>query len=187
MRLSGRVGVGTGEVIAGNPAPGRPLASGDAVNAAKRLEELAGAGETLIDDATQRLVRDSRRDRAGGAGEPAAWSCVPRAGARPRGLHSPLVGRVQQLEGLSSALAAAVADRSCHLVTVLGPAGVGKSRLVEEFVGGLDEQTTVVSGRCLPYGEGITYWPLAEVVRDLTGGRASTRSPRSSPTSRRPM
>ena len=169
VRLSGRVGVGTGEVIAGDPAPGRPLASGDAVNAAKRLEELAGAGETLIDDATHRLVRDLVE------AEPAAQGIRlvelrPDGGGRPRGLHSPLVGRAQQLEGLSSALAAAVADRSCHLVTVLGPAGVGKSRLVEEFVGGLDEQTTVVSGRCLPYGESITYWPLAEVVRDLTGG-----------------
>ena len=167
VRLGGRIGVGTGEVIADHPAPGRPLASGDAVNAAKRLEELADAGETLIDDATHRLVRDFIEVEPATDGSRLVEMRADRG--RPRGLHSPLVGRAQQLEGLSSALAAAVADRTCHLVTVLGPAGVGKSRLVEEFIGDLGDQATVLSGGCLPYGEGITYWPLAEIVRDLAG------------------
>ena len=88
-------------------------------------------------------------------------------GARPRRLDSPLVGRAQQLEGLSRVLVAAEADRACHLVTVLGGAGVGKSRLVEEFIDGLGDRASVLRGRCLPYGEGITYWPLGEIVRDL--------------------
>ncbi len=165
VRLSARVGIGTGEVIADHPASGRPLASGDAVNAAKRLEELAGAGEILIDDGTQRLVRDFV------ATEPAELGSrvveLRHGGARPRRLDSPLVGRAQQLEALSSVLAAAEADRACHLVTVLGGAGVGKSRLVEEFIDGLGERASVLRGRCLPYGEGITYWPLGEIVRDL--------------------
>ena len=115
------------------------------------------------------------------------------SGERPRKLDSPLVGRAQQIEGLSSAVAAAVADRSCHLVTVLGAAGVGKSRLVDDFVDGLGGRACVLRGRCLPYGEGITYWPLAEIVRDLIGGEGDDReegrakpSPRGSATSRRP-
>jgi predicted ATPase/class 3 adenylate cyclase/DNA-binding winged helix-turn-helix (wHTH) protein len=165
VRLSGRVGIGTGEVIADQPAAGRPLASGDAVNAAKRLEELAGAGEVLIDDATHRLVRDFVDT------EPAALGTrvvqLRHGGARPRRLDSPLVGRSQQLDALSRVLDAAVADRACHLVTVLGGAGVGKSRLVDDFIEGLDDRATVLRGRCLPYGEGITYWPLGEIVRDL--------------------
>jgi predicted ATPase/class 3 adenylate cyclase/DNA-binding winged helix-turn-helix (wHTH) protein len=165
VRSSARVGIGTGEVLADQPAPGRPLASGDAVNSAKRLEELAGAGEILIDDATHRLARDLV------ATEPAELGSrvveLRRGGARPRRLDSPLVGRTQQLEALSSVLAAAEAHRACHLVTVLGGAGVGKSRLVEEFIDGLGDRASVLSGRCLPYGEGITYWPLGEIVRDL--------------------
>ncbi len=144
VRLGARVGVGTGEVISEPPAPGRPPASGDAVNLAKRLEEVADAGEILIDDATHRLVRDFVE------AEPAELGSrvleLRSDGERPRRLNSPLVGRAQQIEGLSSAVAAAVADRSCHLVTVLGAAGVGKSRLVEDFVDGLGGRACVLRG-----------------------------------------
>jgi class 3 adenylate cyclase/predicted ATPase/DNA-binding winged helix-turn-helix (wHTH) protein len=174
VRLATRIGLGTGEVIAEAPAPDRRTASGQAVNAAKRLEEAAGAGEILIDDATHRLVRDFVE------AEPAELGSrvleLRGTGERPRRLNSPLVGRAQQIEGLSSAVAAAVADNSCHLVTVLGAAGVGKSRLVEDFVEGLGGRACVLRGRCLPYGEGITYWPLAEVVRDLIGGDGDARA-----------
>ena len=69
----------------------------------------------------------------------------------------------------------AVSDRACHLLTVLGGAGVGKSRLVQEFVDSLGDEVTVLRGRCLPYGEGITYWPLAEVVKDVA--RAAGQDP----------
>ena len=173
VRLTTRIGLGTGEVIAEPPAPGRPPASGHAVNAAKRLEEAAGAGEILIDDATHRLVRDFVDAEPADLG---SRVLELRASAeRPRKLDSPLVGRAQQIEGLSSAVAAAVADRACHLVTVLGAAGVGKSRLVADFVDGLGGRACVLRGRCLPYGEGITYWPLAEVVRDLIGGEGDGR------------
>ena len=70
-------------------------------------------------------------------------------------------------------------DRACQLLTVLGDAGVGKSRLVREFTSGLAGDATVLRGRCLPYGEGITYWPLAEIVREIT--RADGLDPASSP------
>jgi predicted ATPase/class 3 adenylate cyclase len=163
--LGTRVGVATGELIAESPAPGRPLAGGDVANAAKRLEELAAPGEILIDDDTHRLVRDLAEVEAAESGS-RLLELHP-AGERSRELNSPLVGRARQLDALSSALATATAARTCHLVTVLGVAGVGKSRLVEEFVGELGERATVLRGRCLPYGEGITYWPLAELVRDL--------------------
>jgi predicted ATPase/class 3 adenylate cyclase/DNA-binding winged helix-turn-helix (wHTH) protein len=166
VRVGARVGVGTGEVIAERPAAGRPPASGHAVNSAKRLEEVADVGEILIDDATYRLVRDFVDAEQAEFG---SRVLELRVSERPRRLDSPLVGRAQQIEGLSSAVAAAVADRSCHLVTVLGAAGVGKSRLVEDFVNGLGGRACVLRGRCLPYGEGITYWPLAEIVRDLIG------------------
>ena len=178
LRLAARVGVGTGEVMADRPGAGHPLASGDAVNLAKRLEEVAAAGETLIDETTHRLARGFVRvepagSRAPRSGEPiAALRLVElrSPGARrPSRLESPLVGRRQPLAALTNVFDAAVGDRSCHLVTVLGTAGVGKSRLVSEFIAGLGDRASVLNGRCLPYGEGITYWPLAELVRDLTG------------------
>ncbi len=174
VRVGARVGVGTGEVIAERPAPGRPPASGHAVNTAKRLEEVAGAGEILIDDATHRLLRDFVETEPADLGRRLVE--LRASDERPRKLDSPLVGRAQQIEGLSSAVAAAVADNSCHLVTVLGAAGVGKSRLVEDFVEGLGGRACVLRGRCLPYGEGITYWPLGEVVRDLIGGDGDARA-----------
>jgi predicted ATPase/class 3 adenylate cyclase/DNA-binding winged helix-turn-helix (wHTH) protein len=171
------VGVSTGEVIAARPAANEPLATGEAVNLAKTLEELAGAAEVLIDEETHRLVRNSVR------AEPAR-SLTSRNGdsisalrlvevllganERASRLDSPLVGRGRQLGTLSTVFAAAVTDRTCHLVSVLGAAGVGKSRLTREFVDGLGKEATVVRGRCLPYGDGITYWPLAEIVMDLT-------------------
>jgi predicted ATPase/class 3 adenylate cyclase/DNA-binding winged helix-turn-helix (wHTH) protein len=179
IRVNARFGVGAGEVIATLPAAGRPLATGEAVNVAKRLEELAGEGEILIDDETHGLVRGCvRTEPAGGrvtrSGESIdalrLLAVTPHTAARASRLDSPLVNRHRQLETLSSQFAAAASDRACHLVTVLGDAGVGKSRLLEEFIGGLGDQGSVLRGRCLPYGEGITYWPLAEVVSDLTRG-----------------
>ena len=171
------VGVSTGEVIAARPAANEPLASGEAVNLAKTLEELAGAAEVLIDEETHRLVRNSvraepaRSQTSRNADSISALRLVEvqlDANGRAPRLDSPLVGRDRQLGTLSTVFAAAVTDRTCHLVSVLGAAGVGKSRLTREFVDGLGDEATVVRGRCLPYGDGITYWPLAEVVRDLT-------------------
>jgi class 3 adenylate cyclase/DNA-binding SARP family transcriptional activator len=173
-----RVGVGTGEVIAAHPTADEPLATGEAVSFAARLEELAGAGEILIDEKTHRLVQACVHAEPAGvhtlrSGESlAALRLVevrPRAPLRVSPLESPLVNRERQLAALNSSFTAAIGDRTCHLVTVLGTAGVGKSRLIQEFIGGLGDEGSVLRGRCLPYGEGITYWPLAEVVSDMTG------------------
>jgi tetratricopeptide (TPR) repeat protein len=106
--------------------------------------------------------------------EPAAdaWRIVrviDRAAGLPRRLASPMVGRERERRRLQDAFEQAVSDRSCQLFTILGPAGVGKSRLVEEFLGDLAGDALVTRGRCLPYGEGITYWPLREAVKVAVG------------------
>jgi class 3 adenylate cyclase/DNA-binding winged helix-turn-helix (wHTH) protein len=186
IRVTLRVGVGTGEVIAARPAAGEPLATGEAVSVAKGLQEVAGAAEVLIDEETHRLVRGSVRAEDAGrrdsrTGDPIeALRLIemrPDAGGRVSRLDSPLVGRDRPLGTLTTVFAAASTDRACHLVTVLGAAGVGKSRLVREFAGQLGDEASVLSGRCLPYGEGITYWPLAEVVREMTPAGAEVSAP----------
>ena len=100
--------------------------------------------------------------------------------ARARRFDSPLVGREQQLGVLRSAFASVVHHRACRLLTVLGPAGIGKSRLVQQFADDLGEEATVLHGHCLPYGEGITYWPLTEVVREILRSEESSGSESSS-------
>ena len=182
VRLAARFGVGTGEAIAAGTATGETLVTGEAVNVAKGLEELATDGEIFIDELTYGLVRgavtaDRARHHTSRSGEPIAALRVvevhPEAIPRASRLDSPLVGRDRHLDTLSRVFAAAVSDRTCHLVTLLGAAGVGKSRLVREVLGRLGDQASVLRGRCLPYGEGITYWPLAEVVRDMTNEQGS--------------
>ncbi len=190
VRLASRIGVNTGEVIAADHTQGQHFVTGEAVNLAKRLEEAAGANEILIADATFRLVRDAVMVEPSGPrmlkhGETAhartVLSVLAHAPGLARRFDSPFVGREHQLALLGSAFGAMVRDRACHLLTVLGSAGIGKSRLVREFTRGLADDVTVLRGRCLPYGEGITYWPLAEIVREITrakgldpGGRSAT-------------
>ena len=161
------------------PPAASAFATGDAVNVAKRFEEAAPAGEILLGDSTYRLVRDAVEVEPvdplelKGKGEPvSAYRLLAlEAGApgRARRLDSPMVGRERETAVLHHAYERAVGERTCHLFTVLGTAGVGKSRLVADFLEGLGEGATVVHGRCLPYGEGITFWPLLEVVRNLYG------------------
>jgi predicted ATPase len=183
VRLDIRIGVNTGEVIVGDRAEGQPLAAGAAVNVAKRLQEAAAAGEILIGQPTCQLVtgavqiEPAKRGSSGRAGAIDAVRLVdvlPGAPGRSRRFHSPLVGRARQLEALSSVFSNIAADRACHLYTVLGSAGVGKSRLGLEFAQQLGGDVTVLSGRCLPYGDGITYWPLADALREVASsvGRA---------------
>ena len=169
--LSLRVGINTGEVVTGTE---ERLATGDAVNVAARLEQRAGAGEILLGEATLAHVRDSvdveplpaielkgKRDpvRAWRLGE------VHDEGAR-RLSSVRMVGREDEIRRLQEAFAASVHTLSCQLVTVVGDAGVGKSRLVAEFLRGVSG-ALILRGRCLPYGDGITYRPVAEVVRQL--------------------
>jgi class 3 adenylate cyclase/tetratricopeptide (TPR) repeat protein len=180
VALAVRVGVNTGEVIAGDPDAGDSYVVGKAVNLASRLEQTAKPGEILIGKATERLVRDGVvLEEAGsfelkGIAEPVpAWrvlDVVPGAVAGwARSDNLPLVGRSSELELLDGALGRAVERNACELVTVLGVAGVGKSRLVREFVASLDGPATVISGRCLPYGDGITFWPIVGVLREAAG------------------
>jgi class 3 adenylate cyclase len=179
VRIRVRTGVNTGEVVAGDPSSGQRFATGDAVNVAKRFEEAAPAGEIFIGEPTYRLVRDAVEVEAveplelKGKGEPiGAYRLLgieADAPGRARRLDSPMVGRAREQVALRQAYERTAGERACHLFTVLGAAGVGKSRLVAEFLAGLGDDATVVEGRCLPYGEGITYRPLHEILRALYG------------------
>src|SRR5256886_1782965 len=172
-----RVGVNTGEVVAGDGTGGQMLVTGDPVNVAKRLEEAARTGEILLGDGTRRLVENAAvlepRDELtvkGKSGPVLAWNLlgvIEGAPAYARRLDAPLVGRADELLVLSEAFAEAVAERTCRLVTVVGPAGIGKSRLATELVHSVRGRARTVSGRCLPYGEGITFWPLVQIVGAL--------------------
>jgi class 3 adenylate cyclase/tetratricopeptide (TPR) repeat protein len=180
-----RIGANTGEVVAGDPAAGQALVTGDAVNVAARLEQGASAGEILVGRSTYELVRDAAHAEPteplplkGKSEAVPAFRLLevhPTARAVPRRLDSPLVGREAELRLLRQAFERATSERACQLVTILGPAGVGKSRLVEEFISDLPE-AQVLQGRCLPYGEGITFYPVAEVLKEA-GGVADFEDP----------
>jgi class 3 adenylate cyclase/tetratricopeptide (TPR) repeat protein len=169
-----RTGINTGEVVVG---AGQTLATGDAINVAARLEQAAAPGEILIGADTRRLVRDAVRVQAveplelKGKAEPVpAWRLLaidPSADPLARHLDAPLVGRERELAYLRGAYDRAVLERSCHLFTLLGSAGAGKSRLTAELLGLVGEEATVVRGRCLHYGEGVTFWPLVEILKQL--------------------
>jgi len=179
VRVAVCTGINTGEVVAGDATAGQLLVTGDAVNVAARLQQAAEAGEVLIGRDTYMILRDAVQ------GEPVeplqvkgkeelveAYRLVEvAAGAAlpARHLDSPLVDRVRELELLGEAFDRAVGDRACRLMTVIGAAGVGKSRLASEAVTTVGERATVLVGRCLPYGEGITYWPLVEAVKQAGG------------------
>jgi class 3 adenylate cyclase/tetratricopeptide (TPR) repeat protein len=182
VRLACRIGVNTGEVLVGAETADFGRITGDAVNTSARLEAAAEPGQILIGDETHRLVRDAVRAEAieplslKGKGEPVPahrlLEVASEIGQSPRALTSTMVGRDRELDDLTRAFARAAEDRSCVLFTILGVAGEGKTRLVEEFLSTVGESANVVSGRCLPYGEGITYWPVAEAVRMALGVQA---------------
>jgi class 3 adenylate cyclase/tetratricopeptide (TPR) repeat protein len=176
VRLGVRTGVNTGEVVAGDPGLGQAFVLGDAVNVAARLEQAAAEGEILVGADTERLVRPDvvlepvaplelkgKRDRvpafrlAGGERPPAPDAEVA------------LVGREHELAALHAAFGRCAERGSCELVTLLGAPGIGKSRLVRELATGLGERARLLQGRCLSYGDGGTYWPVAEIVRDAAG------------------
>jgi tetratricopeptide (TPR) repeat protein len=171
LALSFRTGVNTGEVVAG---VGETLVTGDAVNVAARLEQSAAAGEILVGAETLALVRDAVAVEPveplalKGKREPVpAFRLVSvdmAAEAFARHMDAPLVGRIREQQRLSADFESAVSERACHLFTLLGTAGVGKSRLVSEFLATVSRDADVLRGRCLHYGEDITYWPLVEVL-----------------------
>ena len=187
VRLQARTGVNTGEVIAGDASQGgQNFASGDAVNVAARLEQAAPPGEIFIGKHTLELVRDAvlvepvpPLDLKGKSEPMPAFRVVDVAdpAARlDRGLNPPLVGREHELATLREAFDRTVAERTCELVTLVGAAGMGKSRLAKDFAHSLGGEATVVSGRCLSYGEGLTFWPLREIVDELAGTDDSVSS-----------
>ena len=178
VRLANRTGVNTGQVVSGDPTTGQRLVTGDAVNVAARLEQAAGESEVLLGDLTYRLVRDyvdvepvEPLELKGKAEPVPAYRLVSlREGSeRPRRLDAPMIGRADELAVLDRVLRDAVTAGRSRLVTVVGEAGVGKSRLIDEFMRSVDGSATVLRGRCLPYGDGITFWPLAEAVRQAAG------------------
>ena len=177
VRIEVRTGVNTGEVIAGDPEQGHAFATGDAVVVAQRLEANAAGGEILVADSTIRLVRDAvvveemPPLELKGKSEPvAAWRLVDvlhGAAGVSRRMDSQLVGRAEELTRLRAEFDQAVAEHSCRVITILGEAGMGKSRLAAELAASLGDDALVLEGRCLPYGNGITYWPLAEIVERI--------------------
>ncbi len=177
VQLVIRTGINTGEVVAGEASTHQSLATGDVVNTAARLEQVAGADEVLIGPATHRLVRHAVLSEQAppvelkGKAEPMSpWRVLGVGPMTVEGRHfdSPLVGRDRQLHILLDAASRSRDERAPQLVTVLGLAGVGKSRLVHEFLGRLTG-ATIIRGRCLSYGDTITYWPLAEALRSAAG------------------
>src|SRR4051794_35293822 len=168
--LAIRIGINTGEVVTGDEQT--TLVSGDAVNVAKRLEEAAPSGQILVGAATRALVENAIELEpvapvaAKGKRLPVdAWrvvAAIAGAAAVPRRLDAPLVGRHREVAFLREELAAAERDRTCRLVTVLGAAGVGKSRLAAEL-------ESALTARCLPYGDGISLLPLDDLMRAAGG------------------
>jgi class 3 adenylate cyclase len=171
LELKVRIGVNTGEVVTGE---GETLVTGDAVNVAARLEQAAASGETLIGGETLRLVRDAVSTEPidalelKGKSEPLPahrlFEVDPHAPWVARRLDAPMVGRGRELERLLGDFELSLGDRTCHLFTLLGQAGVGKSRLVRAFLDAVADRGRVLRGRCLHHGEGITYWPVVEVL-----------------------
>jgi class 3 adenylate cyclase len=168
LGLQGRIGINTGEVVTGTE---ERLATGDPVNVAARLQQAAEPGEVLIGGATLTLVRDAVQEETleplelKGKAQPveafrllAVHEAEPRRGPR-------FVGRERELALVHEAWERALSEQRCDLLTIAGEAGVGKSRVVAEALAGM--QGRVVQGRCLPYGEGITYWPVVETLKQL--------------------
>ncbi|HZA84033.1 MAG TPA: adenylate/guanylate cyclase domain-containing protein, partial [Actinomycetes bacterium] len=161
-----RIGVGTGEVMV-EDAGGDPLVIGEAVNLATRLQAAAGPGEVLLDRRTWHLSRDALVAAEVEAGDLQAWRLVdvsPDALGHARRHDNPLVGRLAELQLFDWVYQRTVQTSTCHLLTVLGAAGMGKSRLVAAAVDALDD-ATVLYGQCPPDAEGSSFWPLAEIVR----------------------
>jgi class 3 adenylate cyclase/tetratricopeptide (TPR) repeat protein len=173
VSLETRTGVNTGEVMAGE---GEALVTGDVVNVAARLEQAAAPGDILLGPQTYALTQKAIRADAleplelKGKAEPLAAfrleELLPDVPAFTGEIAAPFVGREAELEALRAVLRRVETEQSCQLVTVVGSPGIGKSRLVRELVRSVADPRVVV-GRCLPYGEGITYLPMAEIVRQI--------------------
>src|SRR5215208_5952130 len=179
LRISMKFGVESGQVFVSSGARRSPFAAGDAFNVAARLEGAAPEGQILLGENIYDLVQsDVRAERLeplalkGRKAKVQAWRLLELQDEEPAPLRLPgsrFVGREHELGELRAAFSRARDEQTCHAVTVVGPAGIGKSRLVQELVAEVDDDARVVVGRCLSYGDGVTYRPLAEIVRQLGG------------------
>ncbi|MGI8929219.1 MAG: AAA family ATPase [Candidatus Limnocylindrales bacterium] len=182
VKLQARIGIESGEVVVGDPFGGATMATGDTMNVAARLEQQAEPGEIVIGAVAHDQVRElvtaepmGELELRGRNHALAAWrvSEIASEVGRPRGvpgLEAPMTGRQDELAMLLDSARRALSGRKAALFTVLGVPGVGKSRLVREATAKLmDGGWSMVRGRCLPYGDGITYWAVAEMVRELAG------------------
>ena len=178
LRLQARAAVSTGEAvvsITSGPATGEALAMGDVVNTASRLQTSAQAGSLVAGEETYKLTRNAINYvalpsvDAKGKGEPVrAWLAVAPALAPPARPEAPMVGRDRELALLTSIWDGAVGDRHPHLITVVGPPGIGKSRLQRQFSRLVQAQGAAVArGRCLPYGERAAYGAFTQMVRGI--------------------
>jgi class 3 adenylate cyclase/tetratricopeptide (TPR) repeat protein len=169
LGLATRIGINTGEVVAGS---GETLVTGDAVNVAARLEQAANTNEILLGSATAQLLGNAARTEAVEPLELKGKServqahrlleFIPGVPAFERQVDTPFVGRADELAALQAVLATAVTSRTPQLATIVGPPGIGKSRLAQELIQRSNAELLV--GRCISYGAGITFWPLAEIV-----------------------
>jgi len=176
VSLGNRTGVNTGEVVANDDEKAdQKLATGDAVNVAARLEQAAPVNEIYLGETTYQLVRDAVEVEAvepltlkGKTEKVAAYRLVAARGldGYVRRQDTPIVGRDEELAALHAAYHHSVGSQCAHLVTVIGDAGLGKSRLVREVVDQIAAGARTLRGRCLPYGDGITFWPLVGMARD---------------------
>jgi tetratricopeptide (TPR) repeat protein len=178
-----RIGVNTGEVVVGRPREGSSFVSGDPVNVAARLEQAAEPGDVLVGERTIAASRGafefSEPITVEAKGKPGGVRCRRLVRAlsltRPRGVHGlrrAFVGRREEFERLLAAYRTTVEQRRPKLVTIIGDAGVGKSRLIRELWESLEDEDPEPlrrAGRCLAYGHGITYWPLGEILREHLG------------------
>jgi class 3 adenylate cyclase len=182
-RLALRIGVNTGDVVAGQPREGSSFVTGDAVNVCARLEQAAAPGEILVGERTVAAARGAfefaEPVTVQARGKPGGIACRRLVRAlslmRPRGLggQQPVfVGRARELADLQQVFRHVVTSGTPRLVCVVGEGGVGKTRLLREFwrwLGGQSRPPLLRTGRCLAYGHGITYWPLAEVLKEHFG------------------
>ncbi|HUG46980.1 MAG TPA: AAA family ATPase [Candidatus Limnocylindria bacterium] len=171
-----RAGVETGEAMAQLHGPSELYVTGPAVHTAARLQQTASPNDVLIGGAAHEFVRDAVQVTAIGELElkgkqapVSSWrveGIIRGAAGRTRRLDAPMVDREAELDRLLGAFDRASASGG-QIVTVIGPAGAGKSRLAKELTSRIGERATVLSGRCLPYGDGITFWPVLEMLRDV--------------------
>ena len=182
VELAARVGINSGEAVADPGAAGQFLVTGDVVNVAARLQQGADVGEVVVGALTEQLTRVAIEYRphapivAKGKPTPLrafsavrAKSVVPEQARGLPAMRAALVGRDRELKLLLDTIGRAQADRAVHVFTLLGEPGIGKSRLVGECLARLRADSVILRGRCLPYGAGITYWPLIEILRAQAG------------------